>query len=123
MAGIPATYLPVLIMTLLGIVTVAVAVSISRLVTPFRATREKLTAYECGEEPVGGGRGPVDVQYYLYVLVFLVLDIEAVFLVPFALNFTSLGTTAVVEMVVFVGLLLIGWLYAINKGALQWQGS
>ena len=123
MAGISAVYLPVLLMMAIGIVVVAIALSISKLVTPPRPTREKLSAYECGEEPVGNGRGPVDIQYYLYVLVFLILDIEAVFLIPFALNFVELGTAAIVEMVIFVGLLLAGWAYAINKGALKWQGS
>lgn len=123
MAGIPEAYLPVALMTGIGILVVGVAVTLSRFITPARPTREKLTAYESGEEPVGGGRGPIDLQYYLYVLVFLILDIEAVFLVPFVINFDALGTAAIVEMVVFVGLLLLGWAYAISKGALEWQGS
>lgn len=123
MAGIPEAYLPVLLMTVIGAIVVIVAMALSRFITPPRPSREKLTAYECGEEPVGGGRGPIDIQYYLYVLVFLVLDIEAVFLIPFVVNFDALGTTAIVEMVIFIGLLLLGWAYAISKGALRWQGS
>lgn len=123
MAGIPEAYLPVALMTAIGVIVVTVAIGLSRFVTPPRPSREKLTAYECGEEPVGGGRGPIDLQYYLYVLVFLVLDIEAVFLIPFVINFNGLGTVAVVEMAIFVGLLLLGWAYAISKGALKWQGS
>ncbi len=123
MAGIPEAYLPVLLMTVIGGIVVTVAMALSRFITPPRPSREKLTAYECGEEPVGGGRGPIDIQYYLYVLVFLVLDIEAVFLIPFVVNFDALGTTAIVEMVIFIGLLLLGWAYAISKGALRWQGS
>ncbi len=123
MAGIPVSYLPILLMTVLGIVVVAVALSLSRFITPPRRTREKLTRYESAEVSIGSGRGPIDVQYYLYVLVFLVLDIEAVFLLPFVLEFQALGQTAVIEMVVFIGLLLFGWAYAIRKGALRWQGS
>ena len=78
MAGIPEAYLPVLLMTVIGIAVVFIAVSLSRFITPGRPNREKLTAYECGEEPVGSGRGPIDIQFYLYVLVFLILDLEAV---------------------------------------------
>ena len=64
------------------------------------------------------------IQVFLSViLIFLVLDIEAVFLLPFAVNFGALGDAAIVYMGVFIGLLLVGWLYAIRKGALKWQGS
>lgn len=123
MAGIPEAYLPVALMTGIGILVVLVALSLSRFITPRRPSREKLTAYECGEEPVGSGRGPVDIQYYLYVLVFLILDIEAVFMIPFVVAFDELSLFAIGTMVVFVVLLLDGWVYAIRKGALEWQGS
>ncbi len=123
MAGIPGAYLPILLMTVIGAGVVMVAIGLSHLVNPPRPTREKQTAYESGEEPVGSGRGPVDIQYYLYVLVFLILDIEAIFLLPFVVEFSNLGSAAVVEMVIFVGLLLVAWVYAWRKGALQWQGS
>lgn len=123
MAGIPEAYLPVLLMTVIGVAVVFIAVSLSRFITPGRPSREKLTAYECGEEPVGSGRGPIDIQFYLYVLVFLILDLEAVFLLPFVVDFANLGVKAIVTMAVFVFLLLDGWLYAIQKGALEWQGS
>lgn len=123
MAGIPVSYLPVLLMTILGIVVVVVALSLSRFITPPRRTREKLTRYESAEVSIGSGRGPIDVQYYLYVLVFLILDVEAVFLIPFVVSFEQLSTKAIIVMAVFVLLLLDGWLYAIKKGALRWQGS
>ncbi len=123
MAGIPEAYLPVLLMTIIGAIVVMVAIGLSRFITPARPSREKLTAYESGEEPVGGGRGPVDVQYYLYVLLFLILDVESVFLIPFVVTFTELSTTAIVVAAIFVLLLLDGWVYAIKKGALTWQGS
>jgi NADH-quinone oxidoreductase subunit A len=123
MAGIPQAYLPVLLMTGIGVLVVTVAIALNRFITPSRPSREKLTAYECGEEPVGGGRGPVDIQYYLYVLVFLILDIEAAFLIPFVVDFASLNLKAIATIAVFVFLLLDGWLYAIKKGALEWQGS
>jgi len=123
MAGIPEAYLPVALMTAIGAIVVMVAIGLGRFLTPPRPSREKLTAYESGEEPVGAGQGPVDVQYYLYVLVFLILDIESVFLIPFVVEFGELSTTALAVVTVFVLLLLDGWVYAIKKGALTWQGS
>ncbi len=123
MAGIPEAYLPVLMMTIIGALVIMIAIGLSRFITPTRPTREKLTAYESGEEPIGGGQGPVDVQYYLYVLVFLILDVEAIFLIPFVVAFADLSLTAIVVGAVFVLLLLDGWVYAIKKGALSWQGS
>lgn len=123
MAGVPDTYLPVLFMGLLGTIVVGAAVALNRLIGPVRPTREKGSPYECGEETVGSSRGPVDLQFYLYVLVFLILDIEAVFLIPFAVNYLDLSSAAIIELAVFVGLLLFGWAYAWRRGALEWQES
>lgn len=114
-------YLPILIIVLLGFVIIFVTLSLTKLVAPRKSSPGKLSTYESGEVPIGGARGPIDVQYYLYVIVFLVIDIEAVFLVPWALRFTELGPAAIVEMAIFVGLVLLGWAYAWKKGALEWQ--
>ena len=119
----PEAYWPILYMGIIGVVVVGAAVAINRLLGPLRPTREKGTAYECGEEAIGSARGPVDLQYYMFVLVFLVLDIEAVFVIPFAVKFLDLPKEAVTYLVVFVGLLLFGWLYAWRRGALEWQES
>jgi NADH-quinone oxidoreductase subunit A len=114
-------YLPVLIQLILGFIIVFVTLQLTRLVAPRTRIPGKFSTYESGEVPVGNARGPIDVQYYMYVIVFLVIDIEAVFLVPWAIRFRSLGGAGLVEMAIFVGLLLVGWLYAWKKGALQWQ--
>lgn len=116
-----AKYLPILIMLALALVIVGVTLNLGKLVAPRRRGVAHLSTYESGEVPVGNARGPIDVQYYLYVIVFLIIDIEAVFLIPWALNFVELGATAIVEMVIFVGLVLLGWAYAWKKGALEWQ--
>lgn len=116
-----ARYLPILIQLILGFVIVFVTLSLTKLVAPSRRTPGKLSTYESGEVPVGNARGPIDVQYYMYVIIFLIIDIEAVFLIPWAMHFRALGGAALVEMAIFVGLLLIGWVYAWKKGALQWQ--
>ena len=114
-------YLPILIQLVLGFLIVFVTLSLTRFVAPRRRTPGKVSTYESGEVPIGGARGPIDVQYYMYVIVFLVIDIEAVFLIPWAINFAKLGAAAIVEMAIFVGLLLLGWVYAWKKGALEWQ--
>jgi len=116
-----ARYVPLLITLALALLIVGVTLNLGKLVAPRRAVPGKVSTYESGEVPVGSARGPIDVQYYLYVIVFLIIDIEAVFLIPWAVNFVRLGPTAIVEMVIFVGLVLLGWLYAWKKGALQWQ--
>lgn len=114
-------YLPVLIQLVLGFVIVFMTLQLTRLVAPRTRVPGKFATYESGEVPIGNARGPIDVQYYMYVIVFLVIDIEAVFLVPWAIRFRALGVTGLVEMAIFVGLLLVGWLYAWKKGALEWQ--
>ena len=119
--GTLGRYLPVLIIGLIGFAIVAVTLSFTKLVAPRRPSAGKVSTYESGEVPIGNARGPIDVQYYLYVIVFLIIDIEAVFLIPWALHAASLGLAGVIELAIFVGLVLLGWAYAWKKGALQWQ--
>lgn len=116
-----ARYVPILITLILALAIVGVTLNIYKLIAPSRPSAGKVSTYESGEVPIGSGRGPIDVQYYLYVIVFLIIDIEAVFLIPWAISFLKLGVAGIIEMVIFVGLVLIGWLYAWKKGALQWQ--
>ncbi|MCA1814074.1 MAG: NADH-quinone oxidoreductase subunit A [Halobacteriales archaeon] len=118
------TYLPVGILLALSVLIAVVMLSIGRILgAPRNPNPLKLGTYECGEVPMGPARTNIDVQYYLYILVFLVLDVEVAFLVPFAMNFVKMpgALLVVVDMVLFVGLLLIGWAYAWKKGALAWS--
>lgn len=77
--------------------------------------------YECGEEPEGVAWVRFHPRYYLVALLFVLFDVETVFILPWALNLDDLGLLALVEMVVFVGILLLGWAYAVRKGAIEWQ--
>jgi NADH-quinone oxidoreductase subunit A len=122
-------FAPIFLLGLIAFVMVWATLSIAKLAAPRRPIPGKLATYESGEVPIGSARGPIDVQYYLYVLVFLVIDIEAVFLIPWALQLRSGAVSAVIgtraflgEMFVFVVLVLFAWLYAWRKGALDWQG-
>lgn len=117
---LPLSYLPIVILAVITMTLVFATLFLAKMLAPRNPTPRKESTYECGEIALGSGRGPLEVQYYMYILVFLIIDIEAVFLIPFAVRFGDLGMAAIVEMGIFVGLLFVGWLYALKKGALEW---
>lgn len=86
-----------------------------------RPSPAKLTTYECGMDPIGDSWIRFNTRYYLFALLFVVFDVEAVFLYPWAVAYRQLGLYAFVEMAIFIGILLIGYLYAWNKKALEWK--
>jgi NADH:ubiquinone oxidoreductase subunit 3 (subunit A) len=103
-----------------GAALVVVILLFSKVINPSHLTAEKLAPYECGIPPVGNPWSPFAVRYFVFGLLFLVFDVEAVFLFPWALLFRRLGTTGFVEMVLFIAVLGFGLLYAWRKGALEW---
>ena len=103
-----------------GVGLVAVAFLASRLIAPSRPIDGKLLTYECGIDPVGQGWSQSQVRYYVYGFLFVIFDVESVFLFPWARIFESLGFQAVVEMAIFIGILAVGLLYAWRKGVLRW---
>jgi NADH-quinone oxidoreductase subunit A len=94
---------------------------LNRLVAPNRPNKIKTDIYECGVETVGDAWGQIKVQYYLYAIIFLVFDIEMVFLFPWAVAYGAIGMSAYLAGAVFILLLLEGLLYAWRKGALEWS--
>src|SRR6266498_2470710 len=111
--------------TIIGVVVagmglVAVALVGARAMSPHRPSHEKLTTYECGIDPVGEGWSQTQIRYYIYAFLFVVFDVESVFLFPWATVFQGLGYAAVVEMGIFIGILGAGLLYAWRKGVLKW---
>ncbi len=113
-------YLPVVLFTVIAIVFVAICLLLSRMVRPSNKTKEKLSTYECAETPVGDARIHFNIQYYLIVIVFLIFDVEVLFLYPWAVQFKQLGALGFVEMVIFIEVLIIGLAYAWRKEALEW---
>jgi len=103
-----------------GVVMVAGILLMSRLIYPIHPSREKYATYECGIEPIGDSWHPFAVRYYIFALLFLVFDVEAIFLFPWTLSFRRLGTTGFVEALLFIAVLAVGLLYAWRKGALEW---
>ena len=114
------SYAVVLAVLIAGVGLVAVAFGAARLVAPHHPTPAKLTTYECGIDPVGEGWSQSQVRYYIYGFLFVIFDVESVFLFPWARVFVSLGYTAVVEMAIFIAILAVGLLYAWRKGVLEW---
>ncbi len=105
----------------LAVVLVLVMLGVAALLRPDNPTRAKYLTYECGVDPVGDGWAQSQVRYYLYGLIFLIFDIEAIFLFPWAIRLESLGTYGLIEMVFFILILGVGLLYAIRKKVLQWE--
>ncbi len=99
----------------------AVGLAMAWLVRPKRPNPRKNATYECGMETIGDTWVQFKAQYYLYALVFVVFDVEAVFLFPWAVAYGRLGLYALLEMVLFIAILAAGLLYAWRKGALEWQ--
>ncbi len=114
------SYSVVLAVVVAGMLLVAVAFTTARLVAPSRPVDGKLLTYECGIDPVGEGWSQSQVRYYVYGFLFVIFDVEAVFLFPWARVFESLGYQAVVSMAIFILILSVGLLYAWRKGVLRW---
>jgi NADH-quinone oxidoreductase subunit A len=116
-------YVPILVLAALAAVFVVFSVTVGALAGPKRWNRAKLSAYECGIEPtpqpLGGGRFPV--KYYLTAMLFIVFDIEIVFLYPWAVAFDKLGIFGLVEMVLFIMTVLVAYVYVWRRGGLEWD--
>ena len=116
-----ADYVAVLIATILGVALVGTALIANAILAPKDRTREKGVTYECGMLPIGRSRTQVHFRYYLFAILFLIFDIEAVFLFPWAVTFVQIGEQAFYEMIAFIAILGFGLLYAWKKGVLRWR--
>jgi len=114
-------YAPVLILFLLAFAIPVLMMSIAALTGPRQATERKLTVFECGNDPVGEPRHRYSVKFFLVALLFIIFDIEAVFVYPWAVLFRELGMFGFIEMSVFLFVLILGLLYVWKKGALEWE--
>ncbi len=114
-------YVAVLLAAVIGSVLVATALIAARILAPFSTSRQKSVSYECGMLPIGRVRTQVHIRYYLFAILFLIFDVEAVFLFPWAVTFVGVGQAAFYEMVLFILILGGGLAYAWKKGVLQWK--
>ena len=114
-------YIPIAIMLGLGVLAGLVFTNINRLIGPKHPTEEKLSTYESGMEPVKSARERFSVKFYLVAMLFIVFDIETVFMYPWAVRFRTLGLFGFMEMLLFIAVLLVGLVYIVKKGALRWH--
>ena len=116
-------YIIVIAFAVAGFLLVAVSMFASSLIRPDKPTAPKLESYESGMDPVGSGWNQTHIRYYIFALLFLIFDVEAVFLFPWAIRIDSLGSPGfiLVEMLIFIGILVVGLAYAIRKGVLRWE--
>jgi NADH:ubiquinone oxidoreductase subunit 3 (subunit A) len=114
-------YAFIAIFAVIAIALPVVGLTVSWLLRPKKPNPVKNATYECGMETIGNTWVQFKAQYYLYALIFVVFDVEAVFIFPWAVAYNKLGLYALVEMVLFVAILVGGLLYAWRKGALEWQ--
>jgi NADH-quinone oxidoreductase subunit A len=114
-------YLAVLLLFGFVLVNAVGMLVLSHLVSPQRPTPIKATPYESGMPPLGSTRDRFSVKFYLVAMLFIVFDIETVFMIPWGVAFRQLGLFGLVEMVVFIAILLVGYVYAWKRGALEWD--
>jgi NADH-quinone oxidoreductase subunit A len=114
-------YFPVLVLMVIALVMAVGFVFLSQALGPKRYDRIKFDVYECGVDPLTPASVRVSVKFYLLAILFILFDLETTFLYPWAVLFRSLGLFGFLEMAVFVGILLVGLIYAWKKGALEWQ--
>ena len=114
-------YVPVLMFLLVAVGFGAVAIGLSSFVVPRRRNAVKMSPYECGVVPVGTARERFTIRFYLVAVLFILFDIEAVFLYPWAVAFRYLGLCGLIEGLLFIGILLVGYLYVLKKRALDWN--
>ena len=114
-------YSPIIIFIVLAGAFGLVTLALSYLLQPKYPEPEKLSVYECGSEPFSDSRMPFPVRYYVIAMLFVIFDIEVIFLYPWAVTFNQLGIIGFIEMMIFIGLFVVAYVYAWRKGALEWD--
>jgi len=117
----PIQYLPIAILLLLATIFAVAVVAVGHLLGPRRPTLRKSLPYESGMNPFGPGTRRMPVRFYMVAVLFILFDIEVVFFLPWAIVFRQLGLFGLVEMLIFVLILVVGYVYAWKKGALEWE--
>lgn len=119
--GTTADYLPIAIQLIFAIGFVATMMLMTHWVGPKRKTSDKLETFASGIESHGDARQPMAIKYFLVAILFVLFDVEVIFFYPYAVNFKNLGWIGFVEILLFVGFFLVGFIYIIKRGALKWE--
>jgi NADH-quinone oxidoreductase subunit A len=116
----PRNYVPIFILMAVAMAVPVVTLAIAKIVRPANPDKVKLMPYECGITPVDSARGRYTVRFYIVAILFVVFDVETIFLFPWAVQFKALGLFGLIEMVVFLLILIVGYIWIWKKGALEW---
>ncbi len=116
----PREYLPILIFLAIAIAFPVVTILVAKLVRPAYPFKEKLEAYECGIRAASDSRGRYTVRFYIVAILFVIFDVETIFLFPWAIQYHVLGLFGLMEIVVFLAILIVGYIWIFKKGALEW---
>ena len=120
----PVSYLPIIFPIIVALGFVIFTMTLTHLIGPKRKTKDKLSPFESGIEVVGNARQPFSVKYFLVAILFVLFDVEVIFMYPWAVNFKEMsaeGVDGMIEMFIFMGTLLLGFIYVIKKRALDWD--
>jgi NADH-quinone oxidoreductase subunit A len=116
-----ADYLPIALMFVFAAGFIVVTMVATHALGPKRKSKTKLDPFECGIESQGNARVPFNIKYFLVAILFVLFDVEVIFMYPWAVNFRELGVAGLVEMIVFIVLLMVGFFYIKKKGAFKWE--
>jgi NADH-quinone oxidoreductase subunit A len=116
----PQNYVPIFIFIALVGVMLPVTLLAAKLVRPDNPSKTKLMPYECGIDPIDSARGRYTVRYYIIAILFVVFDVETIFLFPWAVKFKAFGLFGLIEMLIFLAILIVGYIWVWKKGALEW---
>lgn len=117
----PIDYLAIFMQFIVAAGFVVTTMIVSHMAGPKRKTSDKLEVFECGIDSEGNARMPFSIRYFLTAILFVMFDVEVIFMYPWAVNFKALGTVGFLEMLLFAGTLLLGFVYIWKKGALKWE--
>ena len=116
----PRGYIPILIFLVIAIAFPVVTLLAAKLVRPSAPNKTKLEAYECGIPADSDARGRYSIRFYLVAILFVIFDVETIFLIPWAIQYNVLGLFGLIEMLVFLGILIVGYIWIFRQGALKW---
>lgn len=118
----PINYLPIILQLIVALGFVTFTMILTHMIGPKRKTTDvKLTAFESGIEVIGNARQPFSIKYFVVAIVFVLFDVEVIFMYPWAVNFREFGLNGLIEMFIFMGTLLLGFIYVVKKKALEWD--
>ncbi len=118
---LPSDFFPIVLQFIVAAGFVVTTMVATHMLGPKRKSKIKLESFECGIESQGNARVPFSIKYFLVAILFVLFDVEVIFMYPWAVNFKSLGVNGIIEMLIFLTLLLTGFFYIIKKGALKWE--